>query len=254
METFTRERFCGFTEPAKAKKRSDLLKGLLLHPGSDWKRKIEEFNRWNSWDQLDATLNLPLHHLQSSDLLRLYQHFRPLTGLGPEREVLNCWTTLDLPQKRSAAIPWQVWMHNLRSGHNVGNMIRTLDCFGWEGAISSGYTPQADHKSVQGAAMGTQNWMPWQHFATEDDFLESNALPLYALETHPEAVVLHEFKPPLAGILVVGNEELGIPPKIMDQVTGTIQIPMFGRKTSLNVSNAFALAAYTVRTHWNTEE
>jgi tRNA G18 (ribose-2'-O)-methylase SpoU len=44
-------------------------------------------------------------------------------------------------------------------------------------------------------------------------------------------------------LLIVGNEELGIASEILDMCDSKISIQMRGRKASLNVSSAFAVAA-----------
>ena len=71
--------------------------------------------------------------------------------------------------------------------------------------------------------------------------------PLIALEIHPNAVSLENFTWPDSGILLVGNEELGLSPEILSQADSILKIPQFGRKASLNVANAFAIAACSLR-------
>ena len=48
-------------------------------------------------------------------------------------------------------------------------------------------------------------------------------------------------------ILVLGNEVTGISQKLLDYATSLLQIPMYGKKESLNVAVAFGIAAYTLR-------
>ena len=47
--------------------------------------------------------------------------------------------------------------------------------------------------------------------------------------------------------LILGNEEYGISDKVLKEVDFLIKIPMMGRKNSLNIANAFAIAAYEIR-------
>jgi tRNA G18 (ribose-2'-O)-methylase SpoU len=47
--------------------------------------------------------------------------------------------------------------------------------------------------------------------------------------------------------LIVGNEVGGISPMILKLADAIFEIPMFGKKESLNVSVAFGIAAYQLR-------
>jgi tRNA G18 (ribose-2'-O)-methylase SpoU len=48
-------------------------------------------------------------------------------------------------------------------------------------------------------------------------------------------------------VLVIGNELSGIDPAILDICEKVLVIPMQGRKSSLNVASAFAIAVYWLR-------
>ena len=46
--------------------------------------------------------------------------------------------------------------------------------------------------------------------------------------------------------LIVGNEIKGLPPSILKMADKTLEIPMFGKKESLNVSVAFGIVAFSL--------
>ena len=48
------------------------------------------------------------------------------------------------------------------------------------------------------------------------------------------------------GGAVLGNEALGIAPETLELCDGIVELPMFGRKESINVGNAAAAILYAV--------
>ena len=67
--------------------------------------------------------------------------------------------------------------------------------------------------------------------------------PLILLETCENAVPLKTFHFPKKFTLVVGNEEHGCSQELLKAADNIVKIPLRGRKNSLNVANAFAIAA-----------
>ena len=71
--------------------------------------------------------------------------------------------------------------------------------------------------------------------------------PIIALETVEGATPHHEYPFPKSGTLVLGNEEYGCSQDILSVADAFISIPLYGRKNSLNVANAFSIVAETIR-------
>ncbi|MCE2983540.1 MAG: TrmH family RNA methyltransferase, partial [Parachlamydia sp.] len=67
--------------------------------------------------------------------------------------------------------------------------------------------------------------------------------PIIALETATGAHNLYDFSFPSSFTLVVGNEEYGCSDETLHLADEWVEIPLRGRKNSLNVANAFAIAA-----------
>ena len=75
--------------------------------------------------------------------------------------------------------------------------------------------------------------------------LKKEGAKIVSLEQTKGAVSLNEFKPvkkPMA--LILGEEVNGLPKTILKRSDKIIQIPMRGKKESLNVSVAFGVAVY----------
>jgi tRNA G18 (ribose-2'-O)-methylase SpoU len=95
--------------------------------------------------------------------------------------------------------------------------------------------------------MGTDERMNWQHFSETAEAisqLKKQGIPVIALETTSDAKSLFEYQPTQPVAMVMGNEALGIEEQILSLADEVLYIPVHGWKNSLNVSNAFAIAAY----------
>jgi tRNA G18 (ribose-2'-O)-methylase SpoU len=245
---FSEKKFLELKAQTQAKKCADLLRDLIAMPGKEWKSKIHLYNSYVSWTK-EPHRYIKKEELNYEAMLTHYKFWRTLSGLGFEAHVLSQLQHTDIPEATSPLIPWRVWMHNLRSAHNVGSIIRTADCFAWSGVIGSGYTAPKDHKGVSQAALGAQSWVNYEQFETQADALNSlQNITLVSLELTPEAVPIQEFIWPEQGVLILGNEEFGVNSELLSLSKSVVQIPQFGRKGSLNVANAFSIAAFSCHT------
>jgi len=153
-------------------------------------------------------------------------------------------------------IPWYILVPNLRSGHNVGSIIRTAECFGFSQIHLSGYTPSVDNKALQSASMGTEKWISIKKWETFQDFFKhlDSKYSIIGLETSENSVFMENFHWPKNGVLILGNEELGLSPNLIAKCDNLVKIPLFGKKESLNVANAFSIIAYEIRKFFESEK
>ena len=150
-------------------------------------------------------------------------------------------------------------LHNIRSTHNVGSIFRTAEGLGVSKIILSGYTPyptlpgdtRLPHirekltAQIHKTALGAEQMVPFEYTDTLD--LGTLALAGYrvvALEQSPRSIVLKGYKAPEKIALLLGEEVHGIPADILEQCDDIIEIPMYGKKESFNVSVAGAIALY----------
>ena len=148
--------------------------------------------------------------------------------------------------------PWQVTLvlDNLRSAYNVGNIFRLAEALQCE-VIACGATPAPPHPVLAKTAMGTDRMVRCR---IAPDAAEAVALlraegcgKVLAVECTPESVEAwqyEEYLMPLA--LVLGNEAHGIAPEVLASCDGAVSLPMFGKKSSINVGNAAAAVLYAV--------
>jgi 23S rRNA (guanosine2251-2'-O)-methyltransferase len=156
-------------------------------------------------------------------------------------------------------------VHNLRSCHNVGSLLRTAEGLGVSKVILTGYTPfprratgdtrlphlvAKIHRQIQKTALGAEESQPWEHHdEVADAFaaLRAQGYTIAAIEQASTAVQLPEFRPPDKIALLVGREVEGVEPEVLALCDHILEIPMFGKKESFNVAQAAAMTLYHVR-------
>lgn len=142
-----------------------------------------------------------------------------------------------------------VIIHDVRSILNVGSIFRTADGVGADMVYLTGYTPGPDTHpdKMSKTALGAENIIPWQRVRRVGDlarYLKSQRVRVVALEQTSKSVDYRKYKPKFPLALIVGNEVNGIGDTSHNVADAIIEIPMRGRKESLNVAVAFGIAAY----------
>lgn len=146
---------------------------------------------------------------------------------------------------------FSVICHNIRSRENVGSVFRTGDAFGFAKIYLTGYTPAPPHPKISKTALGAENWVWWEQrksIAALLKELKKERIWTVALEqVKKRSIALPKFKPRFPLALILGNEAKGLSRAILRRADAVVEIPMFGKKESLNVAVAFGIAAYHIR-------
>lgn len=134
-------------------------------------------------------------------------------------------------------LPLFVYADRVRSPFNIGSVFRTAESFGVKKIFihPSGASP--NHPRSRRSAMGCIDRIPWE-YAYEDQIPN----PVFALETGGASI--EDFSFPKSATVVIGSEELGVSPKMLeaaDRSLGRVTIPTCGSKYSLNVSVSFGI-------------
>ena len=166
------------------------------------------------------------YHMQKAGRQHKEHHLLPNITKEDRRQAEPCW-------------PIAIYLDRLRSAHNVGSIISTVEAFSLGKLFLSLETPAATHKQVIDASMGAQQWV----IIEQEKGIDKLPRPVIVLETGENAIPLTHFRFPETFTLVVGNEEYGCSDQILAQADYIVKIPLRGRKNSLNVANAFAIAA-----------
>ncbi len=141
-----------------------------------------------------------------------------------------------------------LWLHDIRSMHNVGSAFRSADAFGIHELWLSGYTPLPPRPEITKTAIGAEEHVSWQAIEHPTDALKalkSNGYTILGLEQTDKSTMIQDFRLPSQPIcLILGNEVTGIDASLLTHLDHTLEIPQFGMKHSLNVSVAAGVALY----------
>lgn len=148
-----------------------------------------------------------------------------------------------------------VLLHNIRSTHNVGSIFRTADAAGVSRVYLSGYTPAPTdrfgrvRKDIAKTALGAEGFLPWEHHASPVRLimkLKKEGWNIVGVEQDVHAHDYRKFKAKEKTAFVFGNEVLGISKDLRKKCDALIEIPMHGKKESLNVSVAAGIILFSV--------
>jgi TrmH family RNA methyltransferase len=155
------------------------------------------------------------------------QVFTPLASLKPESA--PCWVALQA----------------VRDPGNLGTIIRTADAAGCGGVILVGDC--CDPYSVEGvrATMGSIFAVPIFKVGVSEFLAWRKSWPGSVIGTLLTATVDHRaaaYRKP--ALVLMGNEQQGLPPELAAACDVNVKIPMRGRADSLNLSVATGIMIY----------
>ncbi len=140
-------------------------------------------------------------------------------------------------------------LENIRSGNNVGSILRTADAFLLEAVVMVGYTARPPHREILKTSLGAEESVPWHEAETIEGALgpfRERGYRITALEQAIGSTSLAEFDPSAyPGVVVVlGNEVRGVSEAALALVDTVLEIPQFGAKHSLNVAVAAGVVGW----------
>lgn len=155
-------------------------------------------------------------------------------------------------------------VHDVRSCHNVGSLLRTAEGLGVAKVYFSGYTPyptqehdtrlphihQKLTKQIHKTALGAETSQVWEYKESVTELikdLKSDGFTVLALEQSNNSIPLPEYQSPDKVALLLGREVEGISDELLELVDQTLEIPMYGSKESFNVVQAAAMSLYHLR-------
>jgi tRNA G18 (ribose-2'-O)-methylase SpoU len=142
-----------------------------------------------------------------------------------------------------------VILDNIRSLENVGSIFRTSDALGVSKIFLCGITGKPPHHKISKTALGAENTIPFEYYKQTGrliDKLKKDKISVIGLEQSKKSVLITKFKPKFPLALILGNEVKGISQNILKKCDKIIELPMKGKKESLNVSVAFGVAGYEI--------
>lgn len=236
---FSEKKFLSFSLKMQHKKAAELLRYLY-----------ESRSPLADYRMLEAWLKLPKVELSDEALAnRFHYHLKYASVSLKEHNLLPNLKRFDkLTQASFGSVA--IYLDQLRSGHNVGSILRTIEAFRLGTVYFSPNMPEPSNKKIQDTSMGTAPLVPRAELP-----LKRLPKPLVALETVEGASSLFDFHFPETFSLLIGNEEYGLSKESLEASDHIVEIPLVGSKNSLNVACAFAIAAAEIcRQRINSQE
>ncbi len=145
-------------------------------------------------------------------------------------------------------------LDNIRSVYNVGSIFRTAETLGIKKVYCVGTTPtpldrfDRKRKDFAKVALGAEDILEWEYVDDKSvvaliNKMKKEGLKIIALEQSQKSVDYKKVKNTFDGgaVIILGNEVDGVSAKLLKLSDVIAEIPMVGKKESLNVSVAGAV-------------
>jgi tRNA G18 (ribose-2'-O)-methylase SpoU len=151
--------------------------------------------------------------------------------------------------KLQKKIPVVVILDNVRSALNVGSAFRTADAFAVSELVLCGISATPPHREILKTAIGAEQSVEWKYFEETTSAIESyrnNNYEIWSIEQTEGSTLLHEFnwQADIKIAIVFGNEVDGVSEEVLALSNGSIEIPQFGTKHSLNISVSLGIVVW----------
>ncbi len=176
-----------------------------------------------------------------------------MTPERDERQSRNDRTAQEGP-RLPEPLPVIAVLDNLRSAFNVGSIFRTSEAARLRELVLCGITPYPPNERLDRTALGCVHSVAWRHVVSTTAAVREArqaGYRIYACEVAPGARSLREVsfpRRPLA--FVFGHEVAGIAPEVMALADAIVEIPLHGRKNSLNVATSYGIVLFEVLRQW----
>jgi len=144
-------------------------------------------------------------------------------------------------------------LDNIRSVHNTGSIFRTADTLGISKIYCLGTTPipidrfKNKRKDFAKVALGAEDSVSWEHATSVVSLimsLKKEGFEIIALEQASNSI---DYKKAVLAdkvVIILGNEVDGVSKELLQECDVIAEIPLIGKKESLNVSVSAGIFLY----------
>jgi len=147
-----------------------------------------------------------------------------------------------------ARFPLLLLLDSIQDPHNLGAIIRTAECAGVNGIISTTRNSASINHTVEKTSAGATNHVKIarvNNLVSIIEILKENGYWIVGSKLgESQSYTSLDFKQPIA--IIIGNEEKGIRHLISKKCDFLAEIPMMGKIQSLNVSVASGILLFEV--------
>ena len=137
----------------------------------------------------------------------------------------------------------------------MGSIFRTAETAGVNEIYLTGYTPTPidkfgkNRKDLAKTALGAEKTIPWKKFIKVGEAikkLKKENFFIIAVEQSKNSIDYKKVKPKQKTAFIVGNEVRGLDRKVLSKCDAVAEIPIKGKKESLNVSVATGVTLFRI--------
>jgi 23S rRNA (guanosine2251-2'-O)-methyltransferase len=119
----------------------------------------------------------------------------------------------------------------------------------------SGYTPQPidrfgrERSDLHKAALGAEHLVPWEAIADPLSLItnaQQKGITVIALEQDSRSIDYRNISAPKECLIVVGSEVEGVEKEFLEKADVIAEIPLLGKKESLNVTTALGVLLFSL--------
>lgn len=156
-----------------------------------------------------------------------------------------------------------ILLPDIRSAYNVGSIFRSADCFGVQKIYLSATTPRptdrfgrstaGPQKEIAKTALGAEKVIAWEYVEKTIDVIKKakkEGFMIVVVEQSEKSIHPNTYKKILKTentqkiLCIMGNEVEGVSGDIIKLCDYILEIPMKGKKESLNVSVCAGVVMY----------
>jgi len=114
----------------------------------------------------------------------------------------------------------------------------------------TGYTAVPPRREISKTALGADEWIEWEY--EKDPIvvikrLKDDGWKIVSLELSEGSTKLNDYRPDEKVCFVLGHEVKGVPKELIEASDQIVEIPMLGKKESLNVAVSAGIVLYHLR-------
>lgn len=153
--------------------------------------------------------------------------------------------------------PMTIILDNVRSAHNVGNILRAAEAGQLEKVYMCGITPAPPNQKVLKTALGAAAYVKHEQSGSTVDVvrtLKERGIAVWGVETTSNSTPLWNMEMPKPLALVFGNELVGVDTECLKLCDGIVSVPTYGLKNSLNVATCASVMIWETLRQWERSE
>ena len=152
--------------------------------------------------------------------------------------------------------PLTVVLDNIRSAHNVGNILRLAEAARITKVVLCGITPAPPNPSILKTALGAEAFVPFEQAGSTLEAvkkLKEEGSAVWGIETTSKSKTIWKVDMPReSGVAVIfGNELCGVDAQVLKECDELICLPTHGVKNSLNVATCASVVVYEALRQWD---